>query len=179
MGREIRRVPPNWEHPKFTEDDAPRSDVIGEYRPCYDDSFEKAAERWCRACAQWQRGEHEDQIKHPDLTKTDRYYWQWAGPPPEPNEYRPAFTEEPTWYQVYETVTEGTPVTPPFATKGELIDYLVEHGDFWDQHRGHGGRSREAATAFVNSGWAPSMMMAGGRLLDSYDSTTLSEPKDT
>jgi hypothetical protein len=73
------------------------------------------------------------------------------------------------WWQVYETVSEGTPVTPPFATKEELIEYLVEHGDFWDQRNRHDYRcyvdpgcyppwSRKAATTFVmEDGWCPSM----------------------
>lgn len=34
-------------------------------------------------------------------------------------------------YCLYQTVSEGTPVTPVFETKNELVDYLVEHGNFW------------------------------------------------
>jgi hypothetical protein len=33
--------------------------------------------------------------------------------------------KEATWFQAWETVTEGTPVTPPFATTDELVDYLA------------------------------------------------------
>lgn len=95
--------------------------------------------------------------KHPD--QADYPYWEYEGAPPDPEYYRPIFAEgEATWYQVYETVSEGTPVTPPFATKQELIDYLVEYGDFWDQHRGEGGWPREAAKRFAEEEWAVSMM---------------------
>ena len=69
---------------------------------------------------------------------------------------RHAIEQEKTRLTMYETVSEGTPVTPPFATKEELVNYLVEHGDFWDQHRGHGGWSRENAEHFVQAEWAPS-----------------------
>lgn len=55
--------------------------------------------------------------------------------PPEREYYRSWKDEDATWFQVWETVSEGTPVTPPFATKEELIDYLVANGDFWDQKR--------------------------------------------
>lgn len=79
--------------------------------------------------------------------------------PPDPKYYRPYREEDATWYQVWETVTEGTPVTPPFATREELVDYLVKYGDEWDQKRGNGGYSRAAAEAFVNAGWAPSMVI--------------------
>ena len=56
-------------------------------------------------------------------------------------------------------MSEGTPVTPPFATREELIDHLVEGGDDWDRKRGRPGYSRESATAFVNAGWAPSFVV--------------------
>jgi hypothetical protein len=73
-----------------------------------------------------------------------------------------------TWYQVYQTVSEGSPVTPPFATKEELIEYLVKFGDEWDQSRTAEGRQasagwpRKAAEQFVKSEWAPSMMVVNG-----------------
>jgi hypothetical protein len=93
--------------------------------------------------------------------------------PPNPDSYRPKFQTEPTWYQVYETVSEGTPVTPPFATKEELVNYLVEHGDFWDQRRGHGGWSRENAERFVGAGWAPSLVTVVSR-----DGVQIKAPRD-
>ena len=73
-----------------------------------------------------------------------------------------------TWWQVYETVSEGTPVTPPFETQEELVEYLVANGDFWDQsRRAKGGSSmpcgpwpREQAKKFVlGRGWAPSLIV--------------------
>jgi hypothetical protein len=39
MGREIRRVPPNWEHPK---------DADGNYKSMYDWEYETAAREWLR-----------------------------------------------------------------------------------------------------------------------------------
>jgi hypothetical protein len=63
-------------------------------------------------------------------------------------------------------VTEGTPVSPPFATSDELVDYLARNGDFWDQLRAKEGRlqglaawDRKSAEKFVKAGWAPSMMV--------------------
>lgn len=99
MGREVRMVPPNWEHPK---------NAYGNY-------IGKSAPRKPKKNA--------------------------------------------TWFQVYETVSEGTPVTPPFATKDELVDYLSTRGDFWDQDRGDGPWKRERAEAFVRSGFAPSLVV--------------------
>jgi hypothetical protein len=61
-------------------------------------------------------------------------------------------------WQIWETVSEGSPITPVFATKDDLVDYLVEKGDLWDQKRRTGGWKRENAEKFVNRGWSPSMV---------------------
>lgn len=80
------------------------------------------------------------------------------------------------WWQVWETVSEGSPVTPAFATAEELINYLSENGDLWCQRRmadeavrGTFGLppttkpSRESATRFVlGSGFVPSMVIQDG-----------------
>jgi hypothetical protein len=62
-------------------------------------------------------------------------------------------------WQVWETVSEGSPVTPVLPTRDALIDYLVEHGDSWDQKRGDGGWKRQNAEAFVSSGFAMSLVV--------------------
>ena len=47
MGREIRRVPANWEHPK---------DERGNYKPLLDSDFETEARKWLDACKAWDEG---------------------------------------------------------------------------------------------------------------------------
>ena len=102
----------------------------------------------------------------------------YHGRGPRSDEYVDFEGREPTWWQVYETVSEGTPVTPPFATREELVEYLVENGDFWDQkNRAEGGSlmpcdpwSRRNAEAFVmGSGWAPTMIADGGKIMSGVD----------
>jgi len=147
MGREIRRVPPNWEHPK--KDD-------GQYQCLLDEEYETAANIWLADCIAWADGTH---IECKEYKEECPFYWDYAGSAPKEEYYRPVFTEEPTWVQVYETVSEGTPVTPPFETKEELVEYLVENGDYWDQRRGDGGWNRESAEGFVKTEWAMSGMI--------------------
>lgn len=67
-------------------------------------------------------------------------------------------------WQVWETVSEGSPVTPVFATAAELVEHLVAGGDAWDRKRGASGWSRKDAEAFVRRGGAPTMLGAGGEL---------------
>ena len=167
MGREIRRVPPNWEHPKYPADHEKvrygyRS--TDDYMPMYDKPYKEAVAEWMEGLLEWDKGERQRIFEE---YKQDYEYWEWGGDPPDRNYYRPEFTEEPTWFQAYETVSEGTPVTPPFATEDELINYLCTYGDFWYQkdvkEKGYSTYrsipSREAATSFVKGGWAPSMVV--------------------
>ena len=159
MGREIRRVPPNWEHPRYTKDNARYQNWVGNYIGMHDDDYDSAAQEWLEQFDLWRAGKHPSQ--HGEYASDSKYYWEYDTPP-DPESYRPAFTEEPTWYQVYETVSEGTPVTPPFATQDELIDYLVNVGEMagTQYNRKH---SREAATKFVkDTGYVPSMVVMRG-----------------
>jgi len=173
MGREIRRVPPNWKHPEEEEFNQRTGRPELNYKPIYDQDVESAWKEWQERFAAWNAGEHDRIIAEygeADYPKDQPYraFCAWEFMPPDPVYYRPKWDEsQATWFQVYETVSEGTPVTPPFATKEELIEYLVSHGDFWDQQRRAEGVtdvccdpwSREAAEKFVNSGYAPSMMV--------------------
>lgn len=151
MGREIRRVPPNWEHPR---------DDKGQYIPMYDDDFDSRLTRWLSEYELWKKGQHPDQKEDPE--RMNMKFWEWDGGPPDPESYRPKFDVEPTWFQVYETVSEGTPVTPPFSTKKELVDYLIQHGDFSDQRYHEGTWSKANAEAFVEREYAPSMLIENG-----------------
>ena len=175
MGREIRMVQPGWEHPRFDERDCPSNRDIGRYRPCYDEDYEASAKKWLEASDLWRTG------SHPDQPSGCKYYWEWAGTPDE-ELCRPAFTSDPTWYQLYETVSEGTPVSPPFATPEELAIYLADNGDFWyqmDQRRGRDSfRTKptyEQAMGMIDAGWMPSMMMVGGKMLEPHQ---INELKD-
>lgn len=52
-------------------------------------------------------------------------------------------------YCLYETVSEGTPVTPVFSTADELIDHLVNVGNFWGEKY-----ERRNAEALVGTGYS-------------------------
>jgi hypothetical protein len=165
MGREIRLVKPGWEHPK-----GERNWGI-DYMPLYDEDFASAAKEWRDLFAKWEGGERQ---KHLQETGDDEEFWEWHGTPPDRAYYRPAWTEaEAIHFQMYETVSEGTPVSPVFATKEELVDYLVANGDFWDQKRGNGGWKRDAAEKFVGCGYAPSMIV-----IRSAAGVEIKEPRD-
>lgn len=179
MGREIRMVPPGWEHPMKDHYDPFRREMRRDYRPLYDESCEEAWAKWRKEFQAWLGGGFAQALEKygedGTLKKGQPYtsFCRWEGGPPDPEYYRPQWDKsEATWIQVYETVSEGTPVTPPFATPEELIDYLVKNGDFWDQAGRKEGTSlmpcdpwrRDVAEKFVKSGWAPSIVVHNGQV---------------
>lgn len=72
-------------------------------------------------------------------------------------------------WQVWETVSDGSPITPVLPTAEALVEYLCTVGTTWDQRaareRDEPLPSREACRKFVKAGWVPSAMFVGGRML--------------
>lgn len=68
-------------------------------------------------------------------------------------------------WQLWETVSEGSPITPVYPTAEALIEHMTRpsrDGHAWDC-----GYSRETAEAFVRgAGWAPSAIVTGGQYYD-------------
>lgn len=156
MGREIRRVPKGWEHPV---------DERGHFRALYDEPFEEAAKKWLDEANLWAQGKHPDQadgdVKYP-------FYWQWSGNPPDANSYRPAFTAPADAYQIYETVSEGSPVSPVFETIEAMIEWMIKpidrsspynKGEDWQCMQ---GMTQAQAERFCKNGSAPSLISSPG-----------------
>lgn len=75
-------------------------------------------------------------------------------------------------YQIWETVSEGSPASKVFATKEELIEHLHKEG-------GTGifkPCTRAAATHFVEAGWAPSMAIINGYSADGINAYSAGLP---
>ena len=110
-----------------------------------------------------------DDNEHRPVTVRDEDHLQelllaeWSEP--DPAHYMPVFDvpEGELGWCLYETVSEGSPVTPVFATAEELIEHLATEGIDWD----HKPYRREAAEALVRSGHSMgSFVVAGGQMLD-------------
>lgn len=145
MSRECRRVTPNWNHPKNDR---------GRYQPMYDQSYQDAVAEWKDGYAAWERGERP---KHTDAADE---YWDYAGSPPDREYYRPHWSDaERTHYQMYETCSEGTPISPVFATPEEVARWCADNGAsaFADMTAPY-----EHWLSIARGGWAPSMVMDNG-----------------
>lgn len=155
MGREIRRVPEGWQHPVNDR---------GHFIALYDREYDAVAEQWVADCAAWSRGEHEEQKKYHD---TPKFFWDWQAPP-DAKCYRPKYDGPATHFQVYETVSEGTPCSPVFASLEAMIEWMVmpidraspyNRGQDWQCMQ---GMTREQAERFCKEGSCCSLMGGPG-----------------
>lgn len=106
MSREIRRVPADWRHPK---------DDKGHFKPLYDGwrKYLSDKEAWllgthpqCDPTLSWEdyAGNHTAEDYMPDWPEADR-----------------------THYQIYETCTEGTPITPVLASFDAVCQWAADN----------------------------------------------------
>jgi hypothetical protein len=156
VSREVRRVLGVWQHPL---------NEYGNYRPLFEPHapFEEMLTEWQRNAELWANGAHPDQLD--SEFSTDCTYEEWEGGPPEEQQYMPWWPEEErTHYQMYETTSEGTPISPVLATPEELAQWLVDHGAsaFADQ-----GATYEEWLHTIQHGSGGSCVLVGGQLISS------------
>lgn len=156
MGREVRRVPSNWQHPKQSVHDYRTGRTVEIYKPLFrGDQYQPAVDEWDEECAKWKAGwrpDHCDSEQYRDMC-----YEQWAGQRPHRDDYMPDWPEsERTHYMMYEDTSEGTPISPAFATPEELAKWLA------DNHVsafGNETASYEAWLRVARGGWAPGLVL--------------------
>jgi hypothetical protein len=163
MGREIRRVPADWKHPKNEK---------GRYIPLLDRSYEVDAAEWDEEYAQWQKGFKRGYGDGPRFVPKDDEYanmWfsEWSGRRPCPASYMPQWTEtERTHIQMYEDTSEGTPISPVMDCPKKLARWLTDNGAsaFGDLKATY-----EQWLSMCERGWAPSGIMIGGVMMSGVE----------
>ncbi|TGR71396.1 hypothetical protein EN837_08250 [bacterium M00.F.Ca.ET.194.01.1.1] len=146
MGREVRRVPADWQHPRYTEENAPHGRAVGRYIPMFDGGYAEAAADFL------------EKANAEGLQEAIDYY----GEAPKQENYMPDWPQEQrTHLMMYEDTTEGTPISPAFATPEELARWLTDTGasSFGDQTA-----SYEAWLRVAKGGFAPSAVLYDGSL---------------
>ncbi len=153
MSREIRRVPPDWKHP--TRGELGWGSRQNEYQPMHRSSYAERAEEWMKEYAQYQAEEFD--------IGSRAYFWDYD-PPPDKNHYREREwkEEEATAFQIYEDMSEGTPVSPVFLTEVEMRTWLLEQG-----------HSEKATDRFIDGGYAFSMVIVGKQARIGIDSLNI------
>jgi hypothetical protein len=87
----------------------------------FEESYAEARQQWIDGFLAWHGPGGEPQREEYD-------YWEWVGDPPQREFFMPGWTkEERTHYQMYETTSEGTPISPVMATPEQLAAWLAEN----------------------------------------------------
>lgn len=152
MGREVRRVTKNWEHPK---------DENGNYKPLLGYSFTERLKEWEEAKEQWDKGyrsswDDKNPWKPKEADELEMTFEEWDGEKPEIEDYMPEWTEEEkTHIQMYEDTSEGTPISPVFDNAEEMAKWLADNGA---SSFGSMTATYEQWLATINRGWSPSMV---------------------
>jgi hypothetical protein len=124
MGREVRRVPADWKHP--LRDNGTYSDGSPHYQPKISRSYAQALAEWEEGKAAWERGEFPAYASEESKLLT---YEEWEGEAPDPDYYMPEFPYGScTHYQMYETCTEGSPISPVMDSPESLARWLADNG---------------------------------------------------
>jgi hypothetical protein len=118
MGRELRKVPANWEHPRKDN---------GNYQPMVNKFYGDAFNDWLEEHNQWLDGTHPYLKENPERKEEYPFYAMWGGNPPDVEYYhtKKYLPEELTHIQLYEDTSEGTPNSPVF--KAEEFEKLCEY----------------------------------------------------
>lgn len=137
--REARKVPANWEHPK---------DLNGEYIPLLS-HYQRDITIWDEENNKWNAGYVRNQLypqidtENEWIDKEERHenktYTEWVGPRPRLENYIPEWPEdECTHLQMYETVSNGTPISPVMDSRESLVNWLVDNNiPVWVVPSGH------------------------------------------
>ena len=161
MGREVRRVPADWSHPK--NDD-------GKFTPMYGGSFAKSLAKWSEGNAKWAEGlrdDHNGGWKPRDADDGPMTFEEWEGARPVFEDYMPEFDSgTATHFMMYEDTTEGTPISPAFSTPEELARWLADSGA---SSFGSMTATYNQWLATCRSGFAMSMVIAGGRFMSGVE----------
>ncbi|MES2295252.1 MAG: hypothetical protein V4527_18290 [Pseudomonadota bacterium] len=167
MGREVRRVPANWQHPKYPEDHY-KPHLRGRYVPLHDGGgYAARAAEWDEEFAKWRAGicrsySGDSQWEPIDPKYLGRRYSEYDGPRPSPDDYMPDWPDEQrTHLMMYEDTSEGTPISPAFATPEELARWLADNGA---SAFARDTASYEAWLRVCRGGFAPSMIIKDGRM---------------
>ena len=154
MGREVRRVPADWQHPlKYEEGPADWSKVnFRDDRALFEPLYEPD-----RSIRELQAEWDEERVKY-EAENPEKDYSDYEGNRPMSSDYMPYWGEEErTHYQMYESTSEGTPISPVMETPEELARWLADHGA---STFASFTATYEEWLPTCKGGWAPSMVIA-------------------
>jgi hypothetical protein len=163
MGREVRMVPPDWAHP-LNDTGSRRPLLRGPFADAYEEWATISVPRWHQQRAKWAEGwvaSYKDGGWEPrhahDACMSFEAYAGVCPASPNPADYMPTFAPgTATHLMMYETCSEGTPISPAFSTPEELAHWLADTGA---SAFGAATATYEQWLRVCSGGYAPSMVI--------------------
>lgn len=87
---------------------------------------------------------------------------EYEGQRKEAEEWEPTEPPAGEGWQVWETVSEGSPISPVFADRENLIHWLMSPAYTWGTSK---PLTREQAENFTESAWAPTAIIVNGEII--------------
>lgn len=160
MSREVRMVPSDWQHPTTWGKDWKTGAPQLRFRQLFDGNYAQRASEWDEEAAMWEKGLVRDwQTKgwRPKTNDEAGSFVEWSGDRPCEEDYMPTFQAgTATHLMMYETTSEGTPISPAFATPEELARWLADNNA---SAFGGEGATYEQWLRVCRGGWAPSAVI--------------------
>lgn len=165
MGREVRKIPVNWVHPV---------DSKGNFIPLLGGNFTVNLKEFELEEEYWKKGlrrAYGEDIEFRDSNgswakREDKYlsmpFEEWQGWRPRKEDYMPEWpAEDCVLYVMYESTSEGTPISPPMKTPEELARWLVKSNA---SAFGASTATYENWLATINRGFAVSAVVTNGQV---------------
>ena len=163
MGREVRRVPADWQHPKHWVGGC--HGIEERHKPLLPgERYQSEVDDWDGECAKWKAGWRPDHCSEDHRSMT---YEQYAGQRPHRDDYMPVWPDEQrTHLMMYETTSEGTPISPAFRSPEELARWLVDNNA-----RAFAGRpgNYDGWLRVARGGYAPTFVVSAAGLESGVD----------
>lgn len=158
MGREVRMVPKEWDHPRKYDGSfiplMPREDLKGSQD-------------------EWDKNRNEILTGISAYYKTLEEFENDYGGRPDDSEYMPDFGDTAIYYCMYEDVSEGTPISPAFETPEELAHWLADTNASSIANR---TASYESWLGTIKQGWALSAICTSkGEAISGVEFNAVSE----
>lgn len=167
MGREVRRVPADWQHPKAFDTYRGQDEYVPLQEGDFAGGYDVLAAEWDEGHAKWQLGLCRDYSEEAGWEPVDPKYQgmrftDYHGARPSPDDFMPNWpAEQRTHLMMYEDTSEGTPISPALETPEELARWLVDNNA--SAFAGQPG-SYEGWLAVAQGGFAPSCVIQNGEM---------------
>lgn len=154
----------------------------GEYKAQHEGCYHKAFDEWVEERNKWNEGYRLDWTQDgrvfipKDIKDKNLSFEDWTGEAPDSRYYMKQFPEnEKTHLMMFETCSEGTPISPAFKTEEELAKWLADNkasasGDMTTNY--------EAWLKMIKNGSSCAMVIINNKIMSGVEACSYDDTKE-